>query len=259
MSRLHLHEWGTSAAEPVAFCIHGVTGHGARFRKLAEERLIASHRILAPDLRGHGRSRWEPPWNLDAHVQDVAETADDLGVGRAAWLGFSFGGRVVAELAHRNPERVERLVLLDPALELPPCQCLEAAEEERVEEEFGSPEEAIEARLASGTLISTPRELLEEEMREHLVAMDDGRLRYRYSKSAAVAAWGEMAMPAPPVAEVPTLFVLGDQSYLPNRVHAERYRAALGAALTLHSVRSGHSVLWDAFDATADAVAEFVA
>ena len=59
--RLHLHEWGDPGA-PVVLCLHGVTGHGLRFRRLAEERLATRYRVLAPDLRGHGRSGWEPPW-----------------------------------------------------------------------------------------------------------------------------------------------------------------------------------------------------
>jgi lipase len=257
MMRLHLHEWGPRDAVAVV-CVHGVTGHGERFRRLGEG-LAASRRVVAPDLRGHGRSGWEPPWNVEAHVDDLVETIDALAVEVVAWLGFSFGGRVVVELATRHPGRVERLVLLDPALELPASQCLESAEEERAEETYGSAEEAIEERLAAGTLISTPRELLVEEMEQHLVPAGDGRLVYRYSKSAAIAAWSEMARPAPPIASVPTLVVVGDQSFVPTAAQVERYGAALGDNLTVRALRSGHSVLWDAFDATADAVASFLA
>ena len=256
--RLHTYEWGR--ADPGAIvCVHGVTGHGERFRRLAEDRLARAHRIVAPDLRGHGRSGWEPPWDTETHVDDLVETVDALGVEVVAWLGFSFGGRVVAELAERHAGRVERLVLLDPALQLPAAQCLESAEDERADETYGSADEAIEERLAAGTLISTPRELLVEEMEQHLVPAGDGRLVYRYSKTAAIAAWSEMARPAPPVAQVPTLIVLGEESFVPTAAHVERYRAALGDDLRVRSLRSGHSLLWDAFDATAGAVTEFVA
>src|SRR5918999_6352957 len=141
MMRLHTYEWGR--ADPGAIvCVHGVTGHGERFRRLAEDRLARAHRIVAPDLRGHGRSGWEPPWDTETHVEDLVETVDALGVGVVAWLGFSFGGRVVAELAERHAGRVERLVLLDPALQLPAAQCLESAEDERADETYGSADEA---------------------------------------------------------------------------------------------------------------------
>jgi lipase len=247
---LHAHSWGDGP--PVA-CVHGVTGHGERFRRLAEERL-PGRRVVAFDLRGHGRSGHEPPWNLETHVADLAQTARALGIERAPWVGFSFGGRLVAELALADPGVVERLALLDPAMELPPAFALDAAEDERTEQTFATADEAIDARLATGTLISTPREYLEEEMRQHLEPTPDGRLRQRYSRAAAVAAWGEMARPAPAVAPVPTLLVLGTQSHVPN--DPARYGAALSGLL---EVESGHSVLWDAFEETAGAVARVVA
>jgi lipase len=229
-----------------------VTGHGRRFRRLAEERL-GDYRVVALDLRGHGESGYEPPWNLESHVADLAETARALGIERAAWIGFSFGGRLVSELAQAEPELVERIALLDPALQLPPDFALEAADDERADDSYSSADEAIDARLATGTLISTPREYLEEEMTQHLVEGPDGRLRARYSKSAAVAAWGEMARPPGPPAHVPTLLLLGSESHVPN--DPERF----GPDTPVIRLHSGHSLLWDAFAETADAVGEFLA
>ena len=111
--QLSVTEWGDPAGEPVV-CLHGVTGHGRRFRRLAEERL-AAYRVIGVDYRGHGRSGWEPPWSVEQHVADLVETADALGISGGAWVGHSFGGKLVAELAARYPDRVERAVLLDPA------------------------------------------------------------------------------------------------------------------------------------------------
>jgi lipase len=240
-------------------CVHGVTGHGERFRRLAEERL-ADRRVLAVDLRGHGHSGYEPPWTMETHLADLAETARALGVEHADWIGFSFGGRLVAELALVEPRLVARVILLDPALHLPPEFALEAAEGELDDESYASADAAIDARLSGGTLISTPREYLEEEMRQHLVEGPDGRLRYRYSRAAAIGAWGEMARPPADIASRPhTLLVLGSESHVPNAGQVERYRAGLGRDLTVLELRSGHSLLWDAFDETADAVARFVA
>src|ERR671929_544430 len=102
---LHLHEWGEPAAPPLV-CLHGITAHGRRFRRLAEERLARRFRVLAPDLRGHGFSDWEPPWTIAAHAADVLETVEAAGVERAAWVGHSFGGRPVLELAALAPGRI---------------------------------------------------------------------------------------------------------------------------------------------------------
>jgi lipase len=255
--RLHAHTYGDPGSPPVV-CVHGVTGHGERFRRLAQERL-PDRRVVAVDLRGHGRSGYEPPWDLGTQVHDLIETADSLGIGPAAWVGFSFGGRLVAELAAHDRDRVERLALLDPALQLPPEFAYEHADDERADLTFASAGEAIDARYESGSVISAPRAFLEEEMRQHLVRGDDGRYRFRYSKAAATAVWGEMARPAVEVASVPTLLVLGTQSYVPNDGQRERYSQALGHELVALEIESGHSVLWDAFGEAATAVAQFVA
>jgi len=245
--RLHVHEYGDPAGSPVV-CLHGVTGHGERYRRLAEERL-PERRVLSLDLRGHGRSGIEPPWDLDTHVADVIETCEALGVAQADRIGFSFGGRISAALAPARPELVDRLVLLDPALHLPVADCLEQAVEEREELSFATVDDAIEDRGAS--LLHTPREMLEEEMSQHLVEGEDGRLRYRYEPSAAVAIWSDMARPEPPVADVPTLIVQGDQSWVP--VDLDRYPDA-----TTLEVAGGHPVLWEDFEGTAAAITGFL-
>src|SRR5207248_1363351 len=161
--RLHLRAWGDPAALPVV-CLHGVTSFGGRFRQLAEDRL-AGRRVLAPDLRGHGLSPFEAPWDLETHLADVLETVGD---GPRVWLGHSFGGRLVAELAAREPERVERVILLDPALQVLPHVALDMAEAQCEDVSFADAEEAIQWRLDSGRFLHTPRELLEEDAREHL-------------------------------------------------------------------------------------------
>jgi lipase len=252
--RLHLHEWGDASAPPVV-CLHGVTGHGGRFRRLAEERLADRYHVLAPDLRGHGRSLSEPPWDAGAHLDDVLET---VGVERADWIGHSFGGRLVAELAAREPERVAHAVLLDPALTVLPHVALDLAEHERTDVSFVSPEEAAQARYDSARVLLAPKELIVEDESEHLEPSPDGRLRHRYCKSAVITAWSVMASAAPPPARVPTLFVMGAESWLVLDQHVDAYRAELDGLLELVTVPGGHSVLWDAFGETAAAVGAFL-
>src|ERR671922_1252293 len=104
---LHLNEWGDPHAPPVV-CLHGVTGHGRRFRRLAEERLARGFRVLAPDLRGHGFSEWEPPWTIATHRADVLETMAAAGVDRAAWIGHSLGGGALPPAGAPRPGRVGR-------------------------------------------------------------------------------------------------------------------------------------------------------
>jgi lipase len=254
---LNLHEWGDSAA-PTVVCLHGVNAHGRRFRRLAEDRLAEGFHVLAPDLRGHGNSEWDPPWTIAAHAHDVLETLDAAGIRRARWVGHSFGGRLVLELAALAPERVERAVLLDPAIQLLPHVGFDFAERERNDHSFDSPEAAIAARLESGA--PTPREHLEEEMREHLVRHVDGRFRYRYCQSAVVSMYGELCTPPPPpeTLRVPTMLLHAGHFGLVRDDQVDAYVAALGDLIEVVVVPGGHMVYWDAYEETADAVARFL-
>jgi lipase len=235
--------------EPVV-CIHGVTGHRGRFAALAAH--LADRPVVSVDLRGHGDSTWEAPWTADTHLADLLETADALGIGSATWVAHSFGGRLVAQLAARSPERVARAVLLDPAMHVDPVAATARAEGLCGDVSFGSPDEAIDARLGDGTLVRTPRETLVAEAEQHLAQGEDGRWRWRFSPPAVIAAWSEMASAAPAWPDCPTLVVLGEQSWIPNRVPRLPH-------LTSVPVPGGHTVIWDAPDETAAAVARFLA
>jgi lipase len=253
--RLACEEWGEPGS-PRVVCLHGVTSHGRHFGKLAEA--LPGFHVLAPDLLGHGSSPYEPPWSLDAHLEALVET---VGAEPAFLVGHSFGGRLAFELAARAPKLVPRLVLLDPALFVIPTVALFAADNARKERAYVSFAEGIDRRYDESQLQRAPRELVEEELTGHLVWNEDDRYRYRYSQSAVVAAYGEMAS-EPPAFEhvrVPTLLVLGEQSYLPYDHLLDAHREALGDLLEVVGVPGGHTVLWDALEETAAAVSAFLA
>ena len=149
--------------------------------------------MLAPDLLGHGDSPREPPWRLDDHL-DAVEGA--LGDEPRAWLGHSFGGRLAFEHAARRPGRSSALVLLDPAILLPPHVALWAAENARPERRYASFDEAIERRYEESQLHRAPRGLVEAELRGHLVEDDDG-WRYRYSQACVVTRTRRWRRPPP--------------------------------------------------------------
>src|SRR2546425_2283325 len=253
---LHLHEWGDPAAPPV-FCLHGVSAHGRRFRKLAEERLVPRFHVLAPDLRGHGFSEWEPPWTIATHAHDVLETLDAAGVHRAAFVGHSFGARLILELVALDQERVERAALLDPAIQILPHVGYDFAERERVVRRYASQEEALAEKLAEN---ESPRAFIEEDIREHLVHSPDGGFRFRYCASAVVSAFGELCTPppAPETLRVPTLLLYANQFGLVRDEQVEAYRATLGDKLEVVTVPGWHVVYWDAYEETADAVQRFL-
>jgi lipase len=254
---LQLHEWGDPAAPPVV-CVHGVNAHGRRYRKLAEERLARRFRVLAPDLRGHGGSDWDPPWTIATHMHDLLETLDDAGVRSADWIGHSFGGRLILELAALDPDRIERAVLLDPAIQLLAHVGYDFADRERADRAYDTPEQPIAERLEAGS--PTPREYLEEENREHLVQHADGKFRFRYSQAAVVSLYGELCTPPPPpeTLRMPALLVYSPEFGLVRRDQLAEYERALGERLQVVEVPGGHMVYWDAFEQTADAIEAFL-
>ena len=253
--KLHTYEWGDPESPPVV-CLHGVSGHGLRFRKLAQERLASRFHVVAADLRGHGHSTWDGPWDIATHVADLVETFGEP----AYWIGHSFGGRLTMQVAAVRPELVRRAVLLDPAIFLPPPHSHQLSEEARREESYGSVDEAIEIRIVRSGLAHTPRELLEEELSNHAFVGEDGRLHLRYSAQSVGDAYLEMGTPPPPFETlgVPSLVVVGALSVVVLAGQLELYRQALGDLMTVEVVPGGHSVLWDAFDETAAAIDAFL-
>lgn len=257
MSRaLHVRAWGPEDA-PRVVCLHGVTSWGGHFAPLALEALTPSYRVLAPDLLGHGESPAEPPWRLGHHLEAVLGSTGDA---PAAWVGHSFGGRLALELAAARPELARCLVLLDPAVHVLPHIALFAAEDARRDRSYASLEEAIERRLDESLLLPSSRSHVAGEIPDHLVAHADGRLRYRYSQAAVVAAYGELAVEPPPfdAVRVPTLVVRGAETYVPYTPFEEAHRAALGDLLEVVTVPGGHTVLWDAADETHAAIRAFL-
>jgi pimeloyl-ACP methyl ester carboxylesterase len=102
---------GTSG--PVLVLLHGLLGSGASFGPALDE-LARTHRVVAPDLLGHGAS--EKPtgdYSLGSLATLVRDLLVLLGLESATVVGHSLGGGVAMQLAYQFPAVVERLVLVD--------------------------------------------------------------------------------------------------------------------------------------------------
>lgn len=112
-------EWGQVGQGPSLLLLHA-TGFHARCWDQVVAALPSGTHVIAPDLRGHGRSF--RPTSLD----NWAEVADDivafvgsLKAGPLIAVGHSMGGFVAALVAARLPRRFSALLLVDPVL-MPP-------------------------------------------------------------------------------------------------------------------------------------------
>jgi pimeloyl-ACP methyl ester carboxylesterase len=102
---------------PVLLALHGLGGTKASF--LPTLALMRStHRVIAIDLPGFGDSVKPLRAAFDARyfARVVSDVLDAVGAGHAHIVGNSLGGRIALELALTEPARVDRLVLLAPAM-----------------------------------------------------------------------------------------------------------------------------------------------
>ncbi len=251
--------WG-SASEDCVVCVHGIAQHGGIFAELGERLAQRGHYVVALDIRGHGDSGREPPWDVGTHVADIFETLDSLGLERPAWIGHSFGGRLVATAAAAQPQRVRSLVLLDPGVEVPAEAALQSAEVERLDWSFATPEGAVNALLSSGRAVAAPQDVVTAFVKDDLRKGPDGRLRFSFSPGAVVVAWSEMVLPSPPIAQVPTLVIRPEVPLFPSvaQTQTRRYGESLGDLVSLVTVPNGHNVLWEAPQETAAAIESFL-
>lgn len=112
--RLAVGVWGPDDA-PTVLAIHGITATHTCWIALAE--LMPSVRIVAPDLRGRGRSNALPgPWGMPTHADDIKALIDWLGAKPVVVLGHSMGAFVAVTVARHYPDLVGELVLIDGGL-----------------------------------------------------------------------------------------------------------------------------------------------
>jgi pimeloyl-ACP methyl ester carboxylesterase len=96
---------------PGLVLVHGLGGTIENWHALAPP-LAGVHRVLVPDLPGHGRSAPLPEArDVDALAGSVLGIADAEGLGEAVWIGHSLGGLVVLRAAALRPDAVRGLVL----------------------------------------------------------------------------------------------------------------------------------------------------
>jgi lipase len=257
MTAFRILRWGPEELPPVV-CLHDVRGHARRFERLART-LEPGRLVVAYDLRGHGRSPWSGPHTIAQHAEDLDEVLDAMGIDQTGLIGDSFGARVAIDYAVRNQERITSLTLLEPPVHPLPASMHAAARAEREGGGYDSVDDAIERRRREDGLEHTPRALLEEEMAEHLVADEDGRFRYRYSREAAAAALDAIADPETRLGDVlcPTMVIGALGSTWLGEAELQRITDEL-RKVRVEEVPGGHVVLWDALAETSAHVRDFL-
>ena len=121
---------------PPVVMLHGFTADHTTMAVLTD-RLVSDHRVIVPDLVGHGRSSSPPSaesHSVDAMVDHVATLAAELDAVPFHLVGYSMGGRVALTLACAHPSQVRSLSLIGASAGL------------------ADPEERRQRRVADGAL-----------------------------------------------------------------------------------------------------------
>ena len=254
-------------------CLHGLTRNSRDFEIVAPRIAALGRRVIAPDMRGRGRSASDPDpahYVPAVYAQDVIKLMDDLGVAKAVFVGTSMGGLITMVIAATAPDRIAASVLNDVGPQLnaaglsriatyvgdvqPVDNWAEAAE--RVRATNGG---AFPGRVDDEAFwLAAARRMFRER--------DDGRLELDYDPHIALA-FADYDSDAPPadltpyftaLAAKPLLSVRGALSDILTEAGVAHMRgiAAGVEAVTVESV--GHAPMLDEPDAW-DAVLDFLA
>lgn len=103
---------------PPILCIHGTSSSAIVWQRDVDE--ISKHgRCITYDRRGCFRSERPDPYDttaVDEHADDAARLLDALKATPAVIIGRSYGGGIAVDLARRYPDKVNAIVLLEPAI-----------------------------------------------------------------------------------------------------------------------------------------------
>jgi pimeloyl-ACP methyl ester carboxylesterase len=108
--QLHTQTWGDTG-QPAALLIHGLYLDSNTWWRFGPDLAQRGFHVIAPDLRGHGRSRRGNRYSPADWANDVIDTL--YGTNFDVAIGHSLGGLVLALAAHAL--RPSRLLYLDPA------------------------------------------------------------------------------------------------------------------------------------------------
>jgi len=243
------------AGSPVVI-LHGLLGSADNWHPIAK-RLCEQHRVLALDLRNHGRSCHHPDASLAAMADDVLAFLATHQLASATLLGHSLGGRIAMLAATGSPPAVSSLIVVDMALRAYPPRHLPilAAMQALPLADCRTRADA-DAALAPAMPDPAERQLV----LKCLANGPDG-LHWRVNLPALLAAYPSYiaALPLPGTYAGPALFVAGGKSDYLTPAEQPALRAAFPNARFATIKDASHWVHADAPDLLLDLAEGFLA
>ncbi len=120
--RLYARDYPNASSRPPVLCLPGLTRNSRDFEPLAT-RISKTRRVISPDLRGRGKSQYDPEWrnyHPGQYAADLWQLLDALEVGAVVVIGTSLGGWLAMLLNQQRPESIAAAVMNDIGPEADP-------------------------------------------------------------------------------------------------------------------------------------------
>lgn len=213
---------------PCVVLLHGYPFNRSLWRDQVEE-IQKHHRVVAPDLRGHGESGVTPGVvTMDDMARDVASLLETLNISRPIIGGLSMGGYVALAFCRLFPLHVRSLILADTRAQ----SDTEEARQNRAEQSEKALREGMEG-IADGLLpkLLTPETVAKrpdivKRVREMMVATNPE------GAAAALRGMAERADQTPFLSRIiaPTLIVVGSEDANTPVADAELMHRGIGGS-----------------------------
>lgn len=244
------------AGRPPMLVLHGLLGSSRNWQTTGRD-LAAHFHVFALDARNHGRSPHADAMNYEAMAEDLAGWMDAHGLPRATLVGHSMGGKIAMLLACRQPQRVDRLVVVDVAPRDYSWQGHRAEFLAMNELSLGSLQSRQEAEMRFEARV--PDLGMRKFLTTNLARDDAGQWRWSINLPVLTAALPQLekdALRPDDRFDGPTQFILGGRSrYVQESDHAV-IRAHFPSARFTTIPEAGHNPHMDAREAFVRAVLE---
>ena len=242
-------EMGDSEGSPTLL-IHGYTDNSRSWSLVAP--YMKKRRLLAIDLRGHGKS--DAPDCCYAYT-DFADDAslflDAMGIAKADVIGHSLGSLTAQLLAAQHPDKVRNLVLVSSTTAI-----------------GGGPGSWLWDNVMPLTAPIDPESQFMKDWYANPNTVDEDFLTRERTESAAVpihvwrgVLWGTVIddlTPIAPLVKAPVLVLWGEKDGLFDLTHQEKLEKAYPDAVFQVFSGAGHNMFWEFPDKAASLINDFL-
>lgn len=121
LGSIRIHYLDFPGGDPPVVLLHGLSANASEFRGLVDAGLSPRYRVVAPDLRGRGKSdKPADGYSMRDHAEDVIALLDFLELDQIVIGGHSFGGLLAIFMAAEYAQRISRVVVIDAAIHMHP-------------------------------------------------------------------------------------------------------------------------------------------